>query len=309
MDNESNCSLELQQALLDLKNSTINIGSKLSPQLKRKLDALVGRTFDPFDSRSLEELHHKIGSILQRLILELIQMHESTINREKRLVNLVNQKGCSIRFPEITERVVESIIKLYTAPGQPENTAYERKVLTRFVMNEVNVFDCPKSQYEKMINTFYWASCFDVIPGQGAPARLKLKEEYYDPLRLRERHDLQMMRLARDNFIYLSAESWAHLLRGRSTPEDVAQMQSLLDKYPDELNVEKLQKTVMINGDRYNLATIIDSLNEADGLMNRQPWTVGVAIDLIKIFVERADIFSFRQSRNHLRIESIGSYN
>uniref|UniRef100_A0A6G1SMS4 RING-type E3 ubiquitin transferase n=1 Tax=Aceria tosichella TaxID=561515 RepID=A0A6G1SMS4_9ACAR len=235
----------------------------LSPQLSRRLTQLLTSFANP---SNVYEIFNRISSLFQRLLLELIQAQFSTKQREQDLIRLVENKGCSIKYPELTDRVIELLIRLYKAAVQYSDTSLERRNLIKYIMKELGP-NYKQRQVERVIQTIYRCSCFHVTQRDGHPSRLKLKENLCDASELRHQLDVELINMAKAESIRLCPESWAYLLHGRSTPENISRMQSILDKQTTSIEVGELEVAIQKSGDRLCLFPFMNDLHYVQNLI------------------------------------------
>lgn len=278
--------------------------SDLSPQLRKRLLHLTEIKLHPIDDH--HEFVRRFASVFSRLILELVQAHYNTKQREQDLIRLIHSKGCSISDPELTDTVIDLLVKLYTAAGHNTDTSYERNVLIRFLLKEIGERNCAKRQVEKIVQTLYKSSCFHVTKLDGAPGRLRLREDLCLASNLRQKHDVELIKFAQTNCIRLPPESWVHLLYGYSSPVNLAKMQSLIDKHLPPVSVYELQMSVIKMGDKYGISKFIDTLEHIQNLIKDLSSETGaidtrVLCDVMKKLVDIKHLFNIRQCRGRLK--------
>lgn len=272
----------------------------LSPQLARKLQALL-------ESSSREslvpiDLIHKISSVFKRLLIELIQIQYNTKQREEDAKRLFQAKNCTILDPNLSDLIINSLVRLYKA--NISDTSYERGVLIKYLMNEFrNEGYDNKKQVEKIIQTLYRCSCFDIMPMVGSPVRLKLKSELCSEIDVRLKHDFELIKLAHSNYIRLTPESWAYLLYRNCNQDLISRMQSLIDKDKNPPTVGELEHALSKTCDKYNIGSYIDDLKGLEFLID-QGTTNSVDEALVCNSLMRltrlSNLFSIRQNRRRL---------
>lgn len=231
----------------------------LSPQLSRRLTQLLSSFTNP---SSVPEIFTRISSVFQRLLLELIQAQFNTKQREQDFIRLVESKGCSIGNPELTDQIIELVIRLYKAAVQCSDTSFQRRNLIKYIMKELGPGQRHRQRHvERVIQTIYRCSCFHVTQQDNKPSKLKLKEHLYDANELRYQLDTELINMARAESIRLSPDSWAYLLHGRSTSENISRMQSILDKHISQVEVDELEAAVSKSGDRLGLTRFMGDLH------------------------------------------------
>lgn len=278
--------------------------SELSPQLRKRLLHLTEVKFGSHDDR--QDFVRRLASVLNRLILELVQAHYNTKQREQDLIRLIHSKGCSISDPELTDKVIDILVKLYTAAGQHADSSYERNVLIRFLLKELGEQNCGKRRVEKIVQTLYKSSCFHVTKLEGAPGRLRLKEDLCDASNLRQKHDVELIKFAQANCIRLPPESWVHLLYGHSCLVNLSKMQSSIDKHLTPVSVCELQTSMIKTGDKYGISKFIDTLEHIQNLLKDLSSETGaidtrILCDVMKKLVDLKHLFNIRQSRGRLK--------
>lgn len=284
-----------------LRDSFIDETRKLSSQMSRRLLHLIES--HPSNVKSRREFLMRLRSVYSRLLLELIQAHYNTKNREHDFRRFIQMKGCSV-IPGLTDKVIAAVVKLYNAAQHPGKASYQRNVLIKYIMSELCSNDTRlKRQVEKTLQTLYRCSCFRPIQTEGGPSLLKLREDLYSIENLRERHDVEIIRLVQSANIRLTAQSWAHLLHGCSHPDVISKMQSLLDKHQSPVHLNELILAVKETGDRYkidahlnDLRDIQDSLEDFLTHESREPEYKSVD-SVLERLTSVKHLFSIRQSR------------
>lgn len=267
-DTNPNGIAEIEKPLGELALLLREQTNEISPQQARRLLQLITSSYQYKNSRL--EFVRRISSLFNRLLLELIQAHYNTKQRERDLVRLLNAKGCYILEPDLTDAVIDLLIRLYKAAGQCADTSFERNVLIKFLLKELG--DDRKRPVERIVQTLLWCNCFYVTKRDDAPSRYSLKESLHNASDLRQQHDIEIIRKARDkqnNLIRLSPESWAYLLHGRSIPGFKSRMQSMLDKHQAPATVDELRDTIFGAGDLYGIEPYIDDLRYIQDLITR----------------------------------------
>lgn len=241
---------------------------KLSPQLAKRLQLLLEtlKTTTCCDINSTKKIFHIVSSVFNRLLLEILQAHYNTKQRERDALRIIESKNCILE-PNLTDTVINSLIKLNKADGvRCGDTYYERKVLVKFLLNELQGEQkYSKNQIEKVIQTLYRCSCFQIITKQGAPSGLKIKEELQNFTDIRLKHDSELIKLVQSCNIRLTPESWCYLLYRSSNPDILSRIQSLLDKNQNPVTVNEIHEEIEKIGDRYN---ILDSLKKLQHIQN-----------------------------------------
>lgn len=296
--------LEINQILSDLSSFVQKHASTISPQLKRKVSQLI-----PYSSEKNndgEELQLWLYSIFSRLIFELIQAHSNTKQREQDVIRLVDEIGCSIREPKLTGLVTDFLIKLFKAA--PHGASFERSVMIEYLHKEIDGFGYGfrRKDIEKVVQTLYRCSCFNVAQQEGAPSRFTLSNNIRSSNDMRYQHDLEIICLAQENSIRLSPKSWAYLLHGCSGSFQTAFVQSILDKCQTGATVQELCTVIHKFGDKYNISHLTCELSSIEDLINEncQKGSKTKIDDLIRIrdiashLNRLRHLFTVRQCRN-----------
>lgn len=241
----------------------------ISSQLSRRLTILIDSAAEiELNPDKFREISSKLSSVFSRLVLELIQAHYSTKQREHDFVRLVDSKGCSITNPALTDAVISLLIKLYKAAGQCSDTSFERNVLLKFLLKELSEFKHAKRQVRRVVQTLYKCSCFIITSREGAPGRLKLRSDLKNADELRRKHDTELIKLAQSERLRLPPESWAYILYGNSNPENISKVQSILDMNQGSATVDELEQAINRVGDKYNLEPVLGTLHDCNELIN-----------------------------------------
>lgn len=287
----------LQQISQHLKRlASLVIGDKgkyLSPQLEKKLRHLIQSTC--CEEKSRLEFLKRFSSLYNRLLLELIQAHSNTSQREQELKKIIKNKGCILE-PNLADSVIELLMQLYKAPGQGEDSFYERKVLVLFLANKLTDKNIRIKEVEKVVQTLYRSECFIIAKLDGATGRLRLKEELCNSVDVREKHDEGLIKLAQtvNPPIRLSPEDWTRLLYRSSHPETISRIQSLLDRHTVTPTAHELKQVISKMGDKYK---ILDNLDDLQQLGNRieslMQSSVGMELGKIAQLVESLALFEF----------------
>lgn len=271
LTNDESTQSKIGQHLIELarllRDSLIDQTNKLSPQLSRRLLHLIESS--PYYPDSRKEFLMRSKSVFNRLLLELIQTHYDTKEREHEFAWLIKKKGCSV-IPNLTNEVISIIVKLYNAAQHPGKASHERDVLVDYIMIELSLNDLKlKRQVEKTLQTLYRCSCFHLIRVEGKKALFKLKEDLHSVEDLRQKHDTELIRLTQSSHIRLTAQSLAHLLHGSSHPDVVSRMQSLLDKHQCEVHVDELAMAVRKKNDSYGIGKYLNELRDIQDILNK----------------------------------------
>lgn len=287
----------------DLQNST---KPKMSPQLRRLLLHLLESTYIFDESRIL--FVTRLSSVFKRLLIELIQAHSNTKQREVGFRRLVKGKGCTLH-PDLTDCVIDILIKLYNGSGQCDDTSFERKVLIKFCQNKLPrkyADKKSKTEVERVIQALYFSGCFHVTKGENQPSRYRLKDESYEEVRLK--YDLKFIKLAQEEYIRLSPGSWAHLLyepnSERSYPEAASRLQSLLDKHQIAPSFSELEHSMKRAGNICRLSHIdLENLSKIETLVQSCQKVADFNIELealdeaIQRLYQARGLFVLRQCR------------
>lgn len=278
----------------------------LSPQLRKKLWSLIESHSTHGGQMITKDYVNRLSSFYNRFLLELVQAHYHTKQRENDAKNLIENKGCTVKYPELTDKVLKLLTTLYNAVDQCDDISFERSVLIKFLHTDE---DCRSNErtVKKIVQTLYRSDCFHIIKKENAPARFKLKEELYDFVKLRQKHDVGMIGLVQNEFIRLSPKSWANLLRPHRASTDldiISEFQSLLDKYQTKITIEELERAISIN-DRYGLEALLEDLRLSYDLMSRIENSIDkIDLDFVKaienlitLLVKLKPLFTIRQIR------------
>lgn len=278
----------------------------LSPQLLKRLTTLTNlNLITSSDGGSIKNIVTKIASVINRLIMELNQVHYNTKQREQDFIRLVNSKGCSINDPSLTDEVLNLLLKIHKAADQCIDTSFEREVLIKFLEIELVNYNCTKRQLRRIVQTLYACSCFEIIEGSNRPGKLRLKDELstFDELRLK--HDLGLIKMAQAEYIRLPPESWSFILYGNSYPETTSKIQSILDKYQRPVEVSELEYTIKRVGDKYNLQSVLPELKRIQNLItecnkedNSKINHIERIDEILSILLNMENLFTIRQSRS-----------
>lgn len=292
---------QILSEFVDLLKS--NAAPDLSPQLENRLLHLSEFKFSGHND---QEFVRHLTSVFNRLLLELIQAHYNTKQREQDLVRLINQKKCTISYPDLTDAVIDLLIELHKATEQCADTSFERNVLMKFLLKELRDHRYGKRQVGRVVQTLYRSSCFHVEEKIDAPGRLKLKKDLCNAEELRRHHDVEMIKFAQANGIRLSPESWVHLLCRHSYPDNLSRLQSLLDKHQTPVSVSELQLSMSKMGDKYGLSNFMRFLERIENLMevlSSKTVTIdpGILRDIMMNLVNIKPLFIIRQRRGRLQ--------
>lgn len=244
--------------------------NSLSGQLSRRLTNLLvelSSTNNSDDGETQIRIIRRISAVFSRLLLELIQSHYNTEQREKDFRRLMKSKGCAIEDPALISDVIDILVKLYKAGEDCADNSFERGVLIRFIMRELNNMNITVRHIERTIQTLYRCSCFDVVRKDNKEINeLKLKAHLCDAAILRLHCDAELIRIAQENQIRLNPESWAYLLH-KNQP-DVSRMQSIMDRCQTVPTVLELRQTLSRFKDKYNLSQFLVELEQMEELLN-----------------------------------------
>lgn len=279
----------------DLQNST---KPKMSQQLRRCLLHLLKSTYIFDESRIV--FVTRLSSVFERLLFELMQAHSNTKQRVDGFKRLVKGKGCLLQ-PELTDRVIEILIKLYNE----SDTSFERKVLIKFCQKELPrkyADKKSKTEIEKVIQALYFSGCFHVTKGVNQPSRYRLKDESYEQVRLK--YDLKLIKLAQEEHIRLTPKSWANLLYGPNSPEAESHLQSLLDKHQVAPSFSELEHSMKRAGNICRLSqTSLENLSKVEILLEScrkaadSNTTLEILDEAIQRLIQARDLFVLRQCR------------
>lgn len=275
----------------------------ISPQLKRKLQILV--EVPEVDWISCEFVQ-KISSIFKRLLLELIQIQFNTKQREQDAKRIIESQKCTLD-PGLIDNVMRSLVKLFRAKTRlSTDTSYERNVIIKFLMNELQDERKSKKQIEEVVQTLYSLSFFDIMPMVGSPARLKLKSDLCNVIDVRLKFDFEMIKLAQSKHIRLSPESWAFLLHRDSNQETMSRMQSLIDKDRSAPRVDELEYAISKMSDKFNLKPSLNELQMLENLLDSAPSNCTLEEsfinNLLTYLLRISDLFALRYCRRKVAL-------
>jgi len=216
--------------------------------------------------KDFSKVQKVVASIYRRLILELVLIHQNTKQREQELIRLIDKLGCSIDNNELTNLVMNLLINLHKVADQCLDASFERAVLVKYVLKELGDCVYSKRQVEKVLQTLYKCSCFDIISCDNAPARLRLKSKFQSFAKLRHHYDVELIRIAQTNKILLTPESWTYLLYRECSRQNQAYIQSLLDQQKLLVTVEDLREAILKSGDKFGLSQYIPDLSRIGDL-------------------------------------------
>lgn len=276
----------------------------LSGQLCRRLTLLVESTVEAEIHRPENRMVivRRILSVFHRLLLELIQAHYNTQQREREFLRLMKSKGCAI---DMLDEVIEALVKLYKASQDYSKISFERNVLIRFVMKELkNDSNIEVKHIEKTIQTLYRCSCFDIVKKDNKNINeLRLKADLCDAKELSMHCDSKLIAIAQEHQIRLNPESWAYLLH-RNHP-DVCRVQTVIDKCQRPPSTIELEETMTRVGDRYNISPYLLELKEVEDLLKTlidSNSNIAVDIGYVCVLMEKLTHFeelcTLRQRRN-----------
>lgn len=284
---------------------TQELKPKISPQLGRRLLHLLKSTYI-FDESRMEFIN-RLSSVFKRLLIELIQVHFTTKQREDEFRRLVKKKGC-ILYPDLTDLVMEILLKLYNGSGPNDDTSFERNILIKFCLKELPSLQYTKKHVEKVIQTLFFSGFFHVIKGDNQPSRYRLKEDLHDTRDLRLKFDIRLIKLAQEEHIRLSPESWTRLLYKRPYPEDVSRLQSLLDKYQASPSYSELEIAINRAGSSSQLSQeCLKNLHKLETLINKCQTSITSDVislelleDIMRLLHQGRELFMLRQCRSTL---------
>lgn len=296
MDEVKGCLREISQVLTDSEPF-------ISPQQTRRLLQLISSPTN--DPNCLDEIVRRASSVFNRLLLELIQAHYNTKQRERDFIRLINSRGCTILDPNLTNTVIDLLMRLKKAAGQCVDTSLERSVLIKFLLKELGECGHSKRQIEKVVQTLYRCSCFQVTRSDGVPGRLKLRGDLCNGDLLRQKHDIELIKLAQSNHIRLPPESWAYLLHRSSCSDSISRMQSILDKHLTPATVDELCVSIYKANDKYKIDQYLDNLRTIQDLFEsvtrgRDNNRVDTVREIMQRLTQLRHLFGIRQCREKL---------
>lgn len=275
----------------------------LSPQLRRKLEQLNDATC--CFGQNKKEFVTRFSSVFERLLIEMIQAHYNTKQREQDLIKLVKSKGCLISR-EFIDSVIELLVQLYKkAPSQFADTSYERKVLHLFLSNKLSNKESKNDkEVQKLVQTLYRCNCFDIIKMNDSPGRLKLKDALCGASDIRQLHDEELIKMALTSQppIRLPPDRWTNLLYRLNHHDKESKIQSLLCKHHVCPTVQELELVMNKAQKRYDILKDIDELRNIEELvkvMLNQPENVKIdlVVEAFKRLLRLKHLFIIRQCR------------
>lgn len=285
----------------------------LSGQLLRKFINLIESAASCVrDDKANFKVLRRVESVFHRLLLELIQSHYNTAEKEKEFRRLMAAKNCAIEDPELMEEIIKILVRLYKANPNGADISFERAVLRKYIEKDLrdnNIKLKHPRDIERTIQTLYRCSCFDIIKRDDSKSELELKADLCDPARLSIHCDEELIKIAQEQQIRLSPESWAYLLH-RNLP-DVSRMQKILDKFPMSPTVSELNQTLSRTGDKYNLSQYLVEFKETQDLIDEAINSNHVdkkeLSDLVEKLIHFERLYDLRQRRNQSEIERVSA--
>lgn len=277
----------------------------ISPQCQRKLDHLVDLKLN--NRADHEELHRRLTSTFNRLLLELVQAHSHSKCREQEFLRVVKKVGCTLVVPQLIDEVIDRLLKLYRAADHLKDKSFERAALNRYLQKELSQ-NFSSHQIERTLQTLYWCDSFHIDRQPNKPCRFTLKGEVYSHVAMRDRLDEKMIQLAFEKRIRLSPESFAFLLYGTSNQALVSKIQSILNRLHSPVTVEDLKLAIDRTNDKYGIRSFLKDLKAIEDL-SAQSIQDNYNLDSLEVFVcklsEIRELFFLRQVRRP--VEAAGS--
>ncbi|XP_055336942.1 roquin-1-like [Paramacrobiotus metropolitanus] len=204
-------------------------------------------------------------SICERIVTELIVMHQNTQQLTSHLWSAVRARGCQFLGPAMQEEVLKLVL-LALETG----SALSRKVLVMFIVQKLKpqYSQASKTSVGHVVQLLYRASCFKVSKRDGDSSLMELKEEFrvYDALR--KEHDAQIIQIAQEAGLRIAPEQWSALLYGDHLHK--SHMQSIIDKLQSTQylasSVQELIIAVQRSGDPQGLLQLRPALDQLAGL-------------------------------------------
>lgn len=195
----------------------------LTRPMQRKLVTLIHSQLAEEEGRSRAMRSGR--SIGERVVKELILMHQSPQTLSAALWAAVRQRGCQFLGPAMQEAVLRLILL-----SLEDGISLSRKVLVLFVVQklEKQYTQASKTSIGHVVQLLYRASCFKVTKRDGDSSLLQLHEKYRTYSALRKEHDAQIVQIAMEAGLHISPEQWSALLYGDD--EHKSHMQSIIDK-------------------------------------------------------------------------------
>lgn len=289
--------VKLYHAIEEMTSNMLSLESKLSPQMNARLSRLSKIVRSNQSEQLSGHVVRCLSSIMNRLMLELVQAHFCTKQREHDFRSLLIRKGCLLD-PILIKSVIDELINLYqSAAKHCSECSFTRKVLILYLQKTFdNKFR--EKDLAGTIQTLYRSSCFESRDG-----KLKLRDGITAVEDVRARVNTEMIKLGLDNNIRLNPESWSFILYGVAEyQENIPRIQSLLDKLDTPVEIEELKNAIDMRSDHLKLRSHMDELDSIRCDLHRlQKHSVTIDSDqvcnLIKKLSRFKRLFVVRQSR------------
>ena len=260
------------------KGATV-YSNRISRTIQRKLLSLLCANVLVKEGRI--KLLNILRSMSERIVSELVLRVHCISNLSSSLWSAVRARGCQFLGPAMQEDVLK-LIRHTMQKG--ENIA--RKTLVIFVVNTL-LPDYPhisKTCVGHVVQLLYRASCFNVIKREDQSSLMQLKEQFRNFDALRAEHDTQIVQIAMESGLRISADQWSSLLYGDSRHR--VHMQSICDRLSCnslKLAVDELRKLVSQQPPERDLFGIHDVFAHFDVLIAEGVESAEADIDLGKI--------------------------
>ncbi|VDN59363.1 unnamed protein product [Dracunculus medinensis] len=197
--------------------------NELSRPLQRKLIALL--CFQLLEDEGRQRARKVARALVERILTELIILHQNTANLSSCLWSAVRARGCQFLGPAMQEEVLRLILLTLS-----EGALIARKTLVMYIVQTLRE-DYPqvsKTSVGHVVQLLYRASCFNVMKREGESSLMQLKTEFRDYESLRREHDTQIVQVAIEAGLRISPDQWSSLLYGDQSHR--SHMQSIIDK-------------------------------------------------------------------------------
>lgn len=227
--------------------------SVLSKPVQRKIVYLL--TSQLLDEEGRARSCRAARSIGERLVSELILLHQNQQQLSAYLWAAVRARGCQFLGPAMQEEVVGLVLS-----GLSDGAAMSRKVLVLYVVQrlETHYPHASKTAIGHVVQLLYRASCFKVTKREDESSLMQLKEEFLTYDSLRGEHDSQIVQIAQEAGLRISPEQWSCLLYGGTMYK--SHMQTIIDRLQTPESFAQSINELMIALQRNNDVSDLSSL-------------------------------------------------